>query len=289
LYNTEFKLRVLLKVIEAYNHQGRAAEAIHLVNRLTDFLHDPQSQQVMQRLLTNQEDWQKLLAVLAVSFLDDLQLEGGLKLFDVPLESSFNPQYRIHYQGSKASLLIAMGRLEEARRLYEANIELCSTNVEAYGELTRTYCYYGNVLRLLKDFDAAEAAFEKGLEYAQKEACNNANSEPWIHWQYAKLKRDQGCPDAEVKAELEQADLWMQQNMLLSYPKSQVDIEAGKDALMFTHPECRLYQSAILRAKAQLHLHNGEEIPEDLLTDLRGLHPTWADLDYAEIWTRIPY
>ena len=292
LSKTRYKLRILLGVVSAYNHLGRASEALHLVRCLKEFLKEPVAQSVMCRFLNDGEDWQFLMAVSAVSFLDDFQLEEGLELFEVPLESAFSDRYRIHYQGSKASLLMAMGDLSNALALYENNLHISdTTTLEAKGEMVRTYCYYGNVLRLMQRYEDAEKAFKHGLELSEEDPdlYDISDSGHWIRWQYAKLMHDQKRKTSEIEELIESIPDWMKWGLQLSYPKTQVDIEEGKKALSKAHPECRLYQSAILRAKAQLHLHNGEEIPDDLLADLRGLHHTWADLEYAELWKRIPY
>ena len=79
-------------------------------------------------------------------------------------------------------------------------------------------------------------------------------------------------------------------NLVCGWPiQNIVRYRRRKASTSRTHPECRLYQAAMLRAHAQLHLYNGNPLPEDLLSDLRRLHHSWSDLDFSEIWKRIPY
>ena len=114
-------------------------------------------------------------------------------LFDIPFDSAFNPKYKIHYQGSKARLFLAMGDLSTAKKLYQQNLEISkTTTLDAKGEIVRTYCYYGNVRRLLQEYDAAEDAFLTGMALSQEDPdlFDVSESEIWVRWQYAKVLYD---------------------------------------------------------------------------------------------------
>ena len=66
--------------------------------------------------------WMHLMAHCGVSFLDTFDTENGLMLFEMSPNVLQNDVYKIHYQGTKASLLMVHGSFDEAKALYELNI-----------------------------------------------------------------------------------------------------------------------------------------------------------------------
>lgn len=291
-FDTGNKLRILLKVIPAYNHLGRAMETMPLCAALVQFFKDAPCRKAFQKLLCKgDENWHMLFANCAVSFLDDFKVDEGLELYDLELEAAFDEQRLIHYQGSKASLLIAKGEFEAAKELYEENLQLSRENLgdDAGTELVRTLCYYGNLLRIMKLYEASEKAFLEAKDKAGIPMYDGNDSLPWIEWQYAKLLHDMNREE-ELPARLDGLRDFAAAAIQRAYPKSQSDIDVGLAYLAKNqNTMSKLYQSAKFRAEAQLQKYTTGAVDAETLDALRELHPDWATLTYPELLQRIPY
>lgn len=290
-FNTRLKLRILLNVIPAYNHLGRATEALPLVDALVRFLGNETPEQVHKLLRGEDENWHILFANCAVSFLDDFEIERGLQLYDLPLREAFDEQPLIHYQGSKASLLMANGCFEEAKALYEENIKLSLENEgdPAGTELVRTLCYYGNLLRVMARYTEAESVFQEAMEKSGDSMYDGSNSLPWVQWQYAKLLYDVGRAD-EVATFTPPLPDFAVAGLQRAYPKTTEELEGGlKYIVERQNPMSKLYQSAKLRGEAQVQVHQTGQVSPDTLVKLQSLHPDWNELTYPELLQRIPY
>ena len=292
-FMTRFKLRIMLKVIPAYNHLGRATEALPLVNALTKFLNAQKPREVHKLLQEGNENWHMLFANCAVSFLDDFEIEQGLQLYELPIRDAFDEQPLIHYQGAKASLLMAKGCFEEAKALYEENIELSRENEgdPAGTELVRTLCYYGNLLRVMGLYTEAEAVFKEGIEKTGNPMYDGHNTLDWIQWQYAKLLHDVGRADEIAAFEKPlSAFAFGFAAINCAYPKTEAALEKGLQYFAKNqNPMSKLYQSAKLRGEAQLQVHQTGTVEPATLAKLQALHPDWSALTYPELLQRIPY
>lgn len=290
-FATRFKLRIMLNVIPAYNHLGRGTEALPLVNALIRFLGTEEPKNVQSLLKGDNENWHLLFANCAVSFLDDFEIEQGLQLYDLPLREAFDEQPLIHYQGSKASLLMANGCFQEAKALYEENITLSIENEgdPAGTELVRTLCYYGNLLRIMNRYDEAESTFKEAIEKSGDPMYDGSNSLPWVQWQYAKLLYDNGRSD-EVASFNPPLPDFVVAGLQRAYPKTMEELEKGLHHIVERqNPMSKLYQSAKLRGEAQLQMYKKGSVDHDTLTKLQSLHPDWKELTYPELLQRIPY
>jgi len=290
-YEASVKLKMLLLMVPAYNHLGLAHEAIKSVEAVLEFMQTHNEK--MGRYLNNLT-WMHLIAHCGVSFLDILEIDRGLSLFELSPNILQEDTYKIHYQGSKASLLMAKGDLDEAKVLFEDNLRLCDSSIDCNKETVRTLTYYGNVLRLREEYEQAEAIFQRGLrlynEHAARWDDKDNSSLPYIQWQYAKLLMDTGRGE-EISDSIGSLRQDLQQQFDLAYPsewgqREQNILLALKDKYA---AHSKLYQLYALRCEAQYYALKHQTIPEDVLTKLRDLHPSWKHLSYREIWKRIPY
>jgi tetratricopeptide (TPR) repeat protein len=267
-------------------------ETIPLCTALVQFFKNAPCRQEFQKLLRKGDDnWHMLFANCAVSFLDDFRIEEGLALYDFELETGFDEQPLIHYQGSKASLLMAKGEFEAAKELYEENIQLSRDNLgdDAGTELVRTLCYYGNLLRVMELYEASEDVFLEAIDKSGNPMYDGSNSLPWVKWQYAKLLHDMKREE-ELPTKVKELKDFAEAGIQRAYPRSQSDIDVGLEYLARNqNTMSKLYQSAKFRAEAQLQKYTTGIVETETLEALRELHPDWATLTYPELLQRIPY